>query len=225
MNDTLAHLREAEAKAEQLFRELEQRKLIVAGKTEAQLNREVFALAEEVLGIRKYWHKRIVRAGKNTLLPYRENPENLALHADDIVFFDFGPVFDEWEADFGRTYVLGNNPIKRKLQADVALAWQQGKDFYEANKNHITGAELYAYTCQLAQTMGWEYGNEHCGHLVGKFPHEKIVGEERVNYIHPENTIRMLEPDARGEARHWIYEIHFVDRRLEIGGFYEQLLS
>lgn len=51
------------------------------------------------------------------------------------------------------------------------------------------------------------------------------MGEARVNYIHPENTLRMVEPDARGEVRHWIYEIHFVDRSLEIGGFYEQLLS
>jgi Xaa-Pro dipeptidase len=26
---------------------------------------------------------------------------------DDIVFADFGPVFEGWEADFGRTWVIG----------------------------------------------------------------------------------------------------------------------
>jgi Xaa-Pro dipeptidase len=28
---------------------------------------------------------------------------------DDIVFCDFGPVSEEWEADFGRTFVLGSD--------------------------------------------------------------------------------------------------------------------
>jgi len=29
----------------------------------------------------------------------------------------------------------------------------------------------------------------------------------------------------RGAPRHWILEIHFVDRARQIGGFYEQLLT
>jgi hypothetical protein len=28
-----------------------------------------------------------------------------------------------------------------------------------------------------------------------------------------------------GQKRHWILEIHIVDRALQIGGFYEQLLT
>ena len=31
-----------------------------------------------------YWHKRIVRSGPNTLLPYRENPPDRAIGTDDI---------------------------------------------------------------------------------------------------------------------------------------------
>ena len=30
--------------------------------------------------------------------------------------------------------------------------------------------------------------------------------------------------DRNGNVRHWILEIHFVDRKLKIGGFFEQLL-
>ena len=45
--------------------------------------------------------------GRNTLHPYKSNPENLLLKEDDILFIDFGPVFEDWEADFGRTYVKG----------------------------------------------------------------------------------------------------------------------
>ncbi|NVK66718.1 MAG: aminopeptidase P family protein [Flavobacteriales bacterium] len=220
----LQELIKAEKKAAQLFEEIELRGIVAAGKTEKELNKEVMELAFELFGIRKYWHKRIVRSGKNTLLPYRANPENLILQKDDILFFDFGPVFDEWEADFGRTYVIGNNDLKLKLQQDVETAWHEGKDYFLANRESITGAEFYAYTRKLAQKYGWEYGNEHCGHLIGNFPHERIVGEETIHYIHPENDQLMNAPDQHGNPREWIYEIHFVNTELEIGGFFEQLL-
>jgi Xaa-Pro aminopeptidase len=159
------------------------------------------------------------------LLPYRENPEDLIIQADDILFFDFGPVFEEWEADFGRTYVLGNDPLKLKLQADIALAWQEGKEYFDQHRSTLTGADFFNFTKALAEKYGWEYGNEHCGHLIGNFPHEQIVGEEMINYIHPDNDQLMCAPDKNGNERFWIYEIHFVDRNAGIGGFYEQLVS
>ena len=112
-----------------------------------------------------------------------------------------------------------------RLKEDVEKVWQQGRDFYLLHKETITGAELYAYTQQLAQKSGWEYGNEHCGHLIGEFPHEKIIGDDTLNYIHPENTQRMSAKDKNGRERHWIYEIHLVYRKLETGGFFEQLLT
>ena len=62
---------------------------------------------QQMYGISRYWHKRIVRAGRNTLAPYDENPPDLTVGEDDIVFLDLGPVFEEWEADFGRTFVVG----------------------------------------------------------------------------------------------------------------------
>lgn len=224
MSGALKQLIEAESKAVKLFAEIENRKLICAGKTEKELNTEIYELAFELFGIKKYWHKRIVRSGKNTLFPYRENPPDLTFGEEDIVFLDFGPVFDQWEADFGRTYVIGHTAEMIRLKNDVEKVWQQGRDFYLKHKELINGAELYAYTQQISREAGWEYGNEHCGHLIGEFPHEKIVGEETVNYIHPENHIRMSEMDKNGQERHWIYEIHLVDRELEIGGFFEQLL-
>ena len=123
MNPVKTKLIEAEVKALQLFREIESRELIIAGKSEHQLNTEVFNLAFELFGIKKYWHKRIVRAGKNTLFPYKENPPDLILKSNDVVFFDFGPVFENWEADIGKTFVLGTNPQMLKLKQDVEHAW------------------------------------------------------------------------------------------------------
>src|ERR1700677_3849131 len=97
----------AQAKAEQLFREIEQRNLICAGISEKELSEQIYKLAQELFGIKKYWHKRVVRAGVNTLCLYRENPPNLVIQENDLMFLDFGPVFEEWEADFGRTFLLG----------------------------------------------------------------------------------------------------------------------
>ena len=225
MSTVYQNLVEAETKALTLFKAIEDSALVTIGKTERELNIEVYNLAFELFGIKKFWHKRIVRSGKNTLLPYKENPPVLTLQDDDIVFFDFGPVFDDWEADIGRTYVLGTNDRKLNLQRDVELAWLEGKAFYQENKRTITCAEFYNYTKTLAKKYGWTYGNAHCGHLVGKFPHEKILGEDEINYIHPNNHELMSDKDILGNERFWIYEIHFIDSALEIGGFYEQLVS
>lgn len=224
MKNNLEQLIEAEKNASLLFKTIEERGLICAGKTEYELNKDVFDVALELFGIRKYWHKRIVRSGKNTLLPYKENPPSLVIQEDDILFFDFGPVFEEWEADFGRTYVIGNDSRKLKLKQDVELAWEEGKLFYQTNKSHLTGADFFQYTKELASKYGWEYGNHHCGHLIGNFPHEQLLGEDLVNYIHPDNNVLMSELDRNGNERFWIYEIHFIDRELEIGGFFEQLI-
>ena len=84
MSLTLHLLIEAEAKATQLFEEIEKRGLITPGISEKELNTAVYELAFELFGIKKYWHKRIVRAGKNTLLPYRENPPDLILREQEI---------------------------------------------------------------------------------------------------------------------------------------------
>lgn len=225
MTNPLDSLIQAERNAAFLFQQIEERQLIRPGKSEKELNNEVYQLALELFGIKKYWHKRIVRSGKNTLLPYRENPIDLKIQEDDIVFFDFGPVFEDWEADFGRTYVLGNDSRKLKLKNDIELAWLEGKEFYHQHKHELTGADFYRYTENLAKKYGWEYGNEHCGHLIGNFPHEQIIGEETINYIHPDNHQLMAAKDKNGNERFWIYEIHFIDNENQIGGFYEQLIS
>jgi len=71
-----ARLRDAETKAGNLFAEAERRNLIRSGITEKTLNKELYKLAFEMCGIEKYWHKRIVRAGPNTVHPYREKKNN-----------------------------------------------------------------------------------------------------------------------------------------------------
>jgi Xaa-Pro dipeptidase len=217
-------LLQAQQKAEDLFREIQELELIRPNVLESRLNEEIYGLANRMFGVSTYWHKRIVRAGSNTLAPYDENPPDLTLGADDIVFLDLGPVFEEWEADFGRTFVLGADPAKLKLRDDVGKAFCLGKQYFHQRPD-ITSAELYHYAQKLATDMGWEYGGPIAGHLIGHFPHERIPGDKVSLYVHPDNPARMRAPDAEGRERHWILEIHFVDRNRRIGGFYEELLT
>jgi Xaa-Pro dipeptidase len=212
------------AKQTVCLRTVDSQNLIRPGQTETDINDAIYALAEQTYGIRRYWDKRIVRAGRNSLAPYDENPPNLTVAEDDILFLDLGPVFEDWEADFGRTYVVGDDPLKRKLCRDIEDSFAKGKRYFHERPD-IRCAELYEYACPLTRENGWEYGGPIAGHLIGVFPHEKISGDKVTLYVHPHNHDRMRTLDAEGRKRHWIFEIHFVDRARQIGGFYEELLT
>ena len=217
-------LRIAQNKAEQLFGEIEQRGLIRAGLSESRLNEDIYKLAKEMFGITTYWHKRIVRAGRNTLAPYDENPPDLMIGEDDILFLDLGPVFEDWEADFGRTFVIGSDPVKLKLRDDVGKAFAEGKRYFDETPD-ITACQLFQYAVTLANKFGWEFGGPIAGHLIGQFPHDRIAGDKVALYVHPDNPLPMRSLNEKGQRRHWILEIHFVDREREIGGFFEELLT
>ena len=219
-----ADLLEAQSRAEALFHEVEARELIRPGVTESGLNSEIYALAQELYGISTYWHKRIVRAGKNTLLPYADNPPDHTIGEDDILFLDLGPVFEQWEADFGRTFVLGSDPLKLKMCQDIKSAFADGKQFFNDHPG-VTSREFFHYVEALAGKYNWEFGGPIAGHLIGQFPHERIADDKVTLYVHPKSDLPMRSLDEEGRQRHWILEIHFVDRGREIGGFYEELLT
>ncbi|MEU9035126.1 M24 family metallopeptidase [Streptomyces sp. NPDC048352] len=214
----------AERKAVALFDEVTRQGLVKPGLLESAISDGIRDLAADMFGTKRHWHKRIVRAGENTLHPYKANPPDRVVAEDDIVFLDFGPVFDEWEADFGRTYVLGDDPVKLRIAADLPLVWEAGREHFESHPD-ITGAELYAHVCRLAQDAGWHFGGPHSGHLVGEFPHELIEADLVNSYIAPTNPNRLRGKDDAGRRCHWILEVHLVDPRRRFGGFYEQLLT
>jgi len=222
--DVAQSLLSAQHRAEQLFRQVVDKGLIQCGVLESELSQQIYALAKEKLGIRRHWHKRIVRAGPNSVLGYHAEPPDRRIEADDCVYLDFGPVFGEWEADFGRTCAVGNDPRKHQLVADIESAFRAGKSLYFREPDLTCGA-LYDFVSGLAVEHGWEFGAPTAGHLIGHFSHETMPGEPRPLSIRPGNPLRLREPDARGEPRHWILEIHFVDRDRAFGGFFEELLT
>ncbi len=222
-SDRIAALAHAQRMAMTLFDRIGA-DLIRPGVSESQLTREIAELGRREFGIETNWHKRLVRAGPNTLAIYNENPPERVLGEDDIVFIDLGPVFAEWEADVGRTYVLGEDPHKWRLRDDAERALAAGKQYF---KDHpaITGSQLFAYLQSLAKKDGWEFGGVIAAHFVGEFPHKSLAENMTTGYADAAHHEPMRGLDSRGRERHWILEIHFVDRARGIGAFFEELLT
>jgi len=219
----LTALRAAEAKGMALLDAIESAGLIAPGRTERDVERDIYALAEQSFGIKQHWHKRIVRSGINTLRIASEDPPVLEIAADDTVFLDLGPVFGEWEADVGRTYAIGADPRKHRLCRDLARLFDEFKQYFDTNSD-VTGAELYTFAQSSATASGWLFGGSIAGHIVGQFPHALIPGDKDFYRISPANQTRMRDPDARGQTKYWILEVHLVDQDRTFGGFYERLL-
>jgi len=225
MNEARQKLFLSEQKAKELFQTIEDRGLIIPGKSEKQFCNEIVQIASEDFGVENHWGKKIVRTGINTLQPYVSDPPDLVIQDGDILFFDFHPVFEGWEADLGRTYVLGNDPLKLKIKKDVEAAWHEGNAWY-FKQTKLTGAEFFNYAEDLARRYGYEFGNAIAGHIIGNFPHEQPDDPNDLCLdVHPDNHTDILQSDKHGNKRHWILELHFVDRKNKIGAFFEQLLT
>jgi len=218
-----AQLETAQIKALGLFDAIEREKLVRSGVSERQIEDEIGDLAAREFGVEKHWHRRIVRAGANTITIAGDNPPVRTIEADDIVYVDLGPVFEAWEADIGRSYVLGGDPQKHRLVADLPRLFGQVQAHYRRDPA-ITGAALYAFAQDAAAAAGWRFGGKIAGHIVSEFAHALIPGDKALNRISPLNPNPMSDPDGKGRARHWILEIHLVAPDGSFGGFYERLL-
>jgi Xaa-Pro aminopeptidase len=222
--DSLAReLHAAQDRAAALFQAIEEKRLVRPGETEESLSRAIFDLASSDFGVAKHWHRRVVRAGPHTRMLFRELPPDRTIEEDDIVSLDLGPVFGELEADFGRTYVLGDDPEKRRLTSDLATIFRECQEHYLATPA-ITGRELFACVGLASVRRGWTFGGLHAGHLVGAFPFSREERDHARNRIRPDNEWPMNAPGSNGEPRHWILEVHLLDPTGAFGGFYEELL-
>jgi len=213
----------AQDRAIALFEAIEAAGLVAAGRSEREVEADIYELALNRFGVEKHWHKRIVRSGPNTLTTALENPLVRIIEPDDTVYVDLGPVFEDWEADIGRTYALGNSDDKKRLVGDLERVFVRVQDHYRASPD-VTGAELYAFARRAADEAGWYFGGVIAGHVVSEFAHAWIPGDKDLKRIGPHNPTPMRGVDANGREKHWILEIHLVDRARTYGGFYERLL-
>jgi len=220
----LAALHAAQSRAAALFRAIEERRLVRPGETEESVSRAIFDLAASELGVEKHWHRRVIRSGPHTRMLFRELPPDRTIEEDDIVSLDLGVVFDDLEADFGRTYVLGDDPEKARIAGDLAVIFRECQELY-ARTPAITGRELFAHVCAASKAGGWTFGGEHAGHLIGAFPFSRAERDHARNRIRPDNEWPMHAPGPNGEPRHWILEVHLLDPTGAFGGFFEELIE
>ena len=221
---TKSKLLHAQQKTIELFNAVEQANLIVAGKSEAQLASEIADLAFKKFGIKDHWHKKIVRSGENTLAIYRDNPADRIIQPDDILFIDFGPIVDGYEADLGRTYLLGNDLTKLKLKTDVEKAWYEIQEWIQMQPA-VKASEIFQRAVEKAKANGWTFVGDIAGHIVGAFPHEQPLDPQSLELdIHSDNHDDIFLLDAAGNRRYWILELQFVDQAKQIGAYFEQLL-
>jgi Xaa-Pro aminopeptidase len=154
---------------------------------------------------------------------FRELPPDRTIEDDDIVSLDLGPVFGALEADFGRSYVLGTDPQKLRLVADLTRVFVECQTLYAATPA-MAGRDLFAHVEAAAERRGWTFGGVHAGHLIGAFPFSVEERNDARNRIRPDNEWPMNAPGPSGERRHWVLEVHLLDPTGAFGGFYEELL-
>jgi Xaa-Pro aminopeptidase len=202
-------LHEAQAKAWVLLEELA--KKIEQGMTESVAT-EIYKKLQIEAGADKYWHPPKIRFSQNSLKSFREpSVENVTLKANDIFFLDIGPIFDGYEADVGKTFVLGMLPeAVRVVEAGREIFELVKKEFL---KNKKSGAELYAYAERLAEEQGYALVGEGAnGHRVSDFPHA----------IHYRGNLRTQSHVPTADR--WILEIQLRDLKNQIGSFHEDIL-
>jgi Xaa-Pro aminopeptidase len=217
-----AALLAAEDEALALLDRIETDGLIQPGRSEREIEQDIRRIARDAFGVERDWHKRIVRAGANTLAILSDNPPILTVEPDDIVFIDLGPVFGTWEADVGRSYAVGSDPAKLALVAELHRQFALVERRL-GERPDITGAALYRYACDCAAAAGYRFGGRIAGHIVAEFPHARLPGERQAHHISPANPAPLSDPDPLGHARHWIIEIHLVATDGSFAGFYERL--
>lgn len=172
------------------------------------------AMARELLGtmgMRKGWHRVIIRFGPNTTKDFMAPSEpGIRLGTEDIYFIDIGPNYEGIEGDAGETFVFGDNADHHRAKRDVRELWDQVRDVWLTQG--MTGRELYEYATKVTEERGWKLNLDLSGHRLSDFPHEAI-------YEGP-----LADIDFRPKPNLWVLEMAIIHPDGSFGAFYEDLL-
>lgn len=134
---------------------------------------DALALTKRVLrahGLGRGWHGVHVRFGTNTLKNFGEPSDSgVVLGRDDIWFIDIGPVWRDWEADAGETFVVGADPEMLRIGRDVHAVFDRVQQHWR--DQHATGESLYRLAVAEAESRGWRLNLDMSGHRLSEFPH------------------------------------------------------
>jgi methionyl aminopeptidase len=183
---------------------------IVPGMTEE----EGRSIATEILrdaGLRKGWHKILVRFGANTTKNFDDPSEfGVTLADDDIFFIDIGPIRDGCEGDAGDTFTVGTDPEMGRAADEVKDLWKLVREKWRAEG--LSGAALYTFAEKSALDLGWQLDLELTGHRLSEFPHS-------AHYDGTLSTVIFRPSDLL-----WVLEIQIRHPEREFGAFFEDLL-
>ena len=170
-------------------------------------------------GIEKFWHPSKFRIATDTLKTFKDLPDqDIKIKSGDICFIDVGPIINDHEADFGRTFLFNpENFNSNELSAKHKLIQASHKVFEQtatAWKNKkLTGIELYQFAQQQALVIGYELNTGMDGHRLGDFPH----------HVHTRTGLGEFEQTPVTDL--WVLEIHLLDRINKLGAFCEDILT
>jgi methionyl aminopeptidase len=162
-------------------------------------------------GLRKGWHKIVVRFGQNTTKNFEDpSTPGVALGDDDIFFIDIGPIYEGCEGDAGDTFVVGDDPEMTKAAEDVRSIWTATRQRWL--DDGLNGMALYQFAGKTAQQLGWQLNLELTGHRLSEFPHD----------AHYDGTLDTV--DFRPSDLRWMLEIQIRHPKRDFGAFFEDLL-
>jgi methionyl aminopeptidase len=163
------------------------------------------------LGMRRGWHRILVRCGPNTTKNFMERSEpGVTLADNDIFFIDIGPLYGETEGDAGETFVFGNDPDHLRAKVDVRSIWDDVRQAWLEER--LTGEQLYGYAQKAAEGRGWSLNLDLSGHRLSDFPHSAHYAGSLADVPFTPN------PNL------WVLEIAIVHPDRPFGAFYEDLL-
>ena len=172
------------------------------------------AIARDTLkemGMRRGWHRIIVRCGPNTTKDFTERSEpGVVLGENDIFFVDIGPVYGETEGDAGDTFVFGSDPDHLRAKREVRTIWDEVRDKWFTDGS--TGRQLYAFATEVTASYGWKLNMNLSGHRLSDFPHS----------AHYDGSL--ADVDFRPNPNLWVLEIAIAHPERTFGAFYEDLL-
>jgi ribosomal protein S18 acetylase RimI-like enzyme len=183
---------------------------IASGMTETE-GRQHAADVLRNRGLRKGWHKIVVRFGENTTRSFHQaSKPDVVLGENDIFFVDVGPIFNGCEGDVGATFTVGHDPEMLQARQDVVELWRRTRQAWLAGS--LTGIALYEFAQRQATAMGWVLNLDLTGHRISEFPHAS-------HYDGSLDIVPLTPNDRR-----WILEIQIRHRSRPFGAFYEDLL-
>lgn len=162
------------------------------------------------MGAIRTWHPTYIRFGADAQFPWNRPLDRArVLRERDVIVVDIGPVWGEYEGDFGDTFVVGDDPehqacarAAREIHAETRAEWARG----------LTGVELYDFAAARASARGYELVPEVAGHRIADFPHA-LYGKQ--------NLAKAGFAPAHGL---WVLEIQIRQPERQIGAFYEDVL-